>query len=94
MKIFQKHNEVIFISLLTILSLILDVFFREDLFISILDMIVYLQVKLPSFAQYVFRIVSTLGDARLIMLIYFIVLACQINKFFFVKLGLFMCFIA
>lgn len=93
-KLLRNHHELVIISVLIMLIVILDVFFREELFVNSLDMIVYLQVELPSFAKIVFLVVTALGDPNVILPIYFIVLACQINKYFLVKLGIFICFIA
>jgi membrane-associated phospholipid phosphatase len=88
-----KGKGLIISTTIIIAILLLEIFFRDDLFSASLSFIVTLQTNLPSFTRYIFNIASGLGDPDIILPVYLLILALQVNKYFLVKLGLYICFI-
>ena len=73
--------------------MILEIIFRDDLMHASFDIIISLQTNLPAFSKYIFHAAAGLAVPDIILGIYLLVLAMQINKFFLVKLGLYIAFI-
>lgn len=91
---FLKENKGLFIAIVLVISaLILEQIFRDDLFNASLKYIVTLQTKLPAFTKYIFHIASGCADPDIILPVFLFVMALQVNKFFLVKLGLYISFI-
>jgi len=91
---FLTRNKSIIISSSLVLSImIIEIIFRDDFIAASLDVIVSMQTKLPSFSKYIFHAAAGLADPDIILGIYLLVLALQINKYFLVKLGLYIAFI-
>ncbi len=88
-----RNKSFIISSSLVLTILIIEIIFRDDFIAASLDVIVALQTKLPDFSKYIFHAAAGLADPDIILGIYLLVLAMQINKFFLVKLGLYIAFI-
>lgn len=88
-----KGKGLIISTALIIVILLLEIFFRDDLFSASLNFIVTLQTNMPTFTRYIFHIAAGLADPDVILPVYLLILSLQVNKFFLIKLGLYICFI-
>src|SRR5688572_25116556 len=91
---FFSGKEFIISSGLTLSIFVLEIIFRDVLFTASLGVIVFLQAELPSFTNIIFHIAAGFGDPYVIVLAYFLILSFPLNKFFLVKLGIYLSFIA
>ena len=89
---FGKRGFII-ATLLLLAILIVEIFVRQALFDTSIRIIITIQNQVPRPFRYFFHAAAGLGDPDIILPVYLLILALQVNKFFLIKLGLYISFI-
>jgi len=88
-KLILKNKGLLISSVFILTILILEVIFRDTLVDFSIEIIIHLQTKLPNFMRYIFHTVAGLADPDIILPVYLLSLSLQVNKFFLVKVGIY-----
>ena len=88
----QRRNLLLVFSGFTLTIMLIEIFFRPQLFAFSGTLIIYLQQSFPSTgAQWFFKLISVLGTPSLLVPLFLITVASEAKKFLSIKMTIYIC---